>query len=173
MTHRSWKSVVLFFFVLTLAATVYGQSSTTPLVDLPNVVPPSPNAAALGKFGDIPVGEYTGIPNISIPLYTMRVGKFQLPISLNYHSGGLKVEEVASSVGLGWALSAGGVITRSMHGAPDEGAGGYLRAYNLTIDTIVRSNALTRAACMGGVDLQPDLFYYNFAGQSGKFILDT
>ena len=28
----------------------------------------SPNAASLGKYGDVPISYYTGAPNISIPL---------------------------------------------------------------------------------------------------------
>ena len=63
---------------------------------LPQIIPPSPTAAALGKYGDVPVGLYTGIPSINIPLYEINDGPLNLPISLNYHAGGIKVEEVAS-----------------------------------------------------------------------------
>ena len=54
-------------------------------------VPPSPQAADLGKYGEIPVGHQTGIPNISIPIYTIKLNDFILPISLTYHSMGNKV----------------------------------------------------------------------------------
>lgn len=47
---------------------------------------PSPNAAAFGKYVDIPVSLHTGVPNISIPLHTVSVGNLSVPISLNYHS---------------------------------------------------------------------------------------
>jgi len=169
------KKLIKGLTVLVLNAlfglSVMGQS--TQMVDLPNVIPPSPNAAALGKFGDIPVGAYTGIPNISIPLYTMKVGRYSLPISLDYHSGGLKVEELSSSIGLGWALNAGGVITRSMHGQPDESSHGYFQNYGLTDSSIASNSTTTSDFCKGILDKQPDQFYYNFTGQSGKFILDT
>lgn len=33
------------------------------------VLPPSPNAAALGHYGDVPVSLYTGLPSITVPLY--------------------------------------------------------------------------------------------------------
>lgn len=72
------------------------------------IIPPSPNAAALGKFGSMPVSLHTGTPNISIPLYTLRGRELAVPISLDYHASGIKLEEVASNVGLGWSLSAGG-----------------------------------------------------------------
>ena len=37
-----------------------------------NIIPPSPDAAALGKYGYTPVGLHTGIPQINIPIYTIR-----------------------------------------------------------------------------------------------------
>jgi len=62
-------------------------------------IPRTPNAASLGKYVDIPVGYHTGVPNISIPIYTVQEGELSLPISLSYHSSGIKVNEVASWVG--------------------------------------------------------------------------
>jgi len=63
------------------------------------IIPPSPTAASLGKYGNIPVSNYTGIPNISIPLYTIKSGEIELPITLSYYSSGIKVSEEASWVG--------------------------------------------------------------------------
>jgi len=34
------------------------------------VIPPAPNAATLGKFGEYNVSNYTGALNLSIPIYT-------------------------------------------------------------------------------------------------------
>src|ERR1700716_3943068 len=95
---------------------------------LPQPIPPSPTAASLGKYGEIPVGKYTGIPEINIPLYEITEGDIKVPISLSYHASGVKVEENASWVGLGWSLNAGGAITRSVRGKPDEL--GYLLNYS-------------------------------------------
>lgn len=85
-----------------------------------NVIPPSPNATAFNKFIDIPVSHYTGVPNINIPIYTLTLPQFSLPISLNYHAGGLKVGEHSSWIGAGWSLNAGGAINRTVRGLPDE-----------------------------------------------------
>ena len=41
--------------------------------DLPNIVPPTPEAASIGKYGDIPIGLNTGVPQISIPLVNFKV----------------------------------------------------------------------------------------------------
>ncbi len=80
----------------------------------------SPTAASLGEYVVNPVGYNTGVPNISVPLYTIKLKDFSFPISANYHGGGIKVEETASSIGLGWSLSSGGMITRSVKDKPDD-----------------------------------------------------
>src|SRR5688572_22614956 len=73
----------------------------------------SPNAASVGKFGDTPVSYHTGVPEISVPIFTIQEGNLSVPISLNYHSNGVKVDDVASWVGLSWSLNAGGSISRT------------------------------------------------------------
>lgn len=89
-------------------------------VEVPDVIPPSPTSAALGKYGDVPTDLHHGTPNISIPLYEIVVDDIRVPISLSFHASGHKVGEQASWVGLGWSLNAGGVVNRSMRGKPDE-----------------------------------------------------
>ncbi|PSR56109.1 hypothetical protein AHMF7605_22685 [Adhaeribacter arboris] len=49
-------------------------------------IPSSPNAAALMKFGDIPVSNYSGTLNIDVPLYTIESGNITVAISLAYHA---------------------------------------------------------------------------------------
>lgn len=93
-----------------------------------NVFPPSPNAAALAKFVEIPVNAHTGIPQISVPFYSWKSkkGSASVSVGLSYHAGGIKVEDVASSTGLGWSLNAGGTITRSVRGRADDDNWGYI-----------------------------------------------
>jgi hypothetical protein len=55
----------------------------------PQVTIASPNAASLGKYTDVPVNYQTGIPQINVPLYTIKEGCLTLPIGLSYHAGGL------------------------------------------------------------------------------------
>ncbi|MBB5621511.1 hypothetical protein HDE69_002572 [Pedobacter cryoconitis] len=87
---------------------------------LRDVIPPSPNSSELVKFIDNPVSFYTGNPNISLSLYDLKVKDFTLPINLNYNSSGIKVDERASNIGLGWSLDVGGIITRTVNGMPDD-----------------------------------------------------
>ncbi|WP_288146238.1 hypothetical protein, partial [Xylanibacter caecicola] len=41
---------------------------------------PTPNASDLGRYGDIPVSYYTGRPDISIPIYTLKVRDMEFPL---------------------------------------------------------------------------------------------
>ncbi len=84
------------------------------------VIPPSPTASSLSKYVDIPVSLYTGVPEITIPIFNIENNKFRLPVYLSYHSNGNKASETASWTGLGWSLNAGGIITRSVKGLPDD-----------------------------------------------------
>jgi hypothetical protein len=144
-----------------------------------DVVMAPPNAASLGKYGDIPVSNHTGVPNIDIPIYTVSDGHVSLPISLSYHSGGVKVDEMASWVGLGWSLNAGGMISRTVQGAPDDASankGWYasnqvLPEFSYTGPSQTATD-LYNAASVGNIDAEPDLFFFNFGGASGKFFFD-
>ncbi len=79
----------------------------------------SPTAESFAKYGYTPVSPYTGVPDISIPIWDLKKGDIEMPVSLSYHAGGIKVEEIASWVGLGWNLNVGGVITRQIKQLPD------------------------------------------------------
>jgi YD repeat-containing protein len=148
-----------------------------------NIIPPSPEASALAKYADIPVSLYTGTPNITIPLYDLRERDLSLPIALSYHASGHKVEDEASRVGLGWSLQAGGVITRSLRGFPDEyGPRGFLsQAAEMASRGGVGGYAVGEpeqrylwydAMVWGCRDAEPDVFYFNFAGYTGTFQFD-
>jgi len=88
----------------------------------PTIIPPSPNAAALGSFGQIPVGHFTGRPQIDIPFYSINVGGVTVPVKLSYQFMGLRPTDVVGTTGLGWVLDAGGAISRTVKGRPDEKA---------------------------------------------------
>ncbi|MDW3197410.1 MAG: hypothetical protein R8G66_33845 [Cytophagales bacterium] len=110
------KRVICYGLMVILGFVTQAQDNNT---GEPTFLPP--NAAAFSKYGDIPVSHHTGVANISIPIFTITEGNLSLPISMSYHSGGIRVDEMASWVGLGWSLNAGGVISRSVQGGLDEG----------------------------------------------------
>lgn len=112
----------LFFFIVICLMTSVGMAQN-PQSYIPteySIIPPSPEVASLMKYIDFPVSMFTGQPSISLPLYTIKSGALEIPISLSYHGGGIKASELPGIVGLGWNLNAGGCITRTVHGYPDE-----------------------------------------------------
>ena len=121
------KIQVYFIFLFVLSVQIsFGQTAGQFPPHLPQIVPVSPEAASLGKFGDVPVNLSIGKLNYFIPLYTIKVGDFTYPIYLQYNSTGLKAEEDPALVGLGWTLNAEGMITRQVRGLNDDKANGYL-----------------------------------------------
>src|SRR5699024_10022423 len=104
---------------------MYGQSSEDAYMD--NIIPPPPNAYSFVKYIDHPISHNTGVPEVSLPLFSWsNHSGLGLDLSLNYHLGGIKVEEIASNVGLGWSLQGLGVITRSIRGYADDWISGFI-----------------------------------------------
>jgi YD repeat-containing protein len=143
-----------------------------------NYTPPSPNAAALGKFGEYPVSLSSGVPSISVPLFNYKGvnSGLSLAVSLDYHAGGVRVEETASNVGMGWALNAGGVISRTVRSLPDDApVYGYLANYPLPPPyfTAGSTNIALNNCLNNAVDYEQDEFNFNFNGHSGRFMLNA
>ena len=110
-------SILLLCLWACLCGDAFAQNPST----IANVaIPPSPEASALAQYSEIPVAHYTGVPQISLPLASLSGRNLSLPVSLSYHASGIRVDQVASREGLGWSLNAGGVITRTVNGGPDE-----------------------------------------------------
>lgn len=145
--------------------------------DLPAIVPLSPNAASIAKYGEIPVGYFTGVPNIGIPIYTVQSSELSLPLSLNYHAGGNLVESVASWVGLGWSLGTIPSISRSVRGIPDENNGYFSMFNGKTVkqlwdeqySSVATFDNFRVALFDGTADSEPDIFNYSLPEESGKF----
>jgi len=158
--------IILF----SLFATIFHYSYSQPVnAQLEDVILPAPNAASLGKYGDIPVSYFTGVPSINVPIFTLQEGSLNVPISLSYHASGIKVAETASWVGIGWSLNAGGMITRTILGIADEKNDGY---YNDGINLTDTTLSTIQEIANGTLDSEPDLFNFNVNGYSGKFYFD-
>ncbi len=139
---------------------------------------PSPEVAGLGMFGTIPVGHYTGIPDISIPLYDIKVGDYVLPLSANYHLASVKPHSQSGSMGLGWNLIAGGYITRTVNCMYDELCGEdnvphgfYSHSYKMKNISNESFRQMTQDKLRGDdfFELTPDEFSFNFCGYTGNF----
>lgn len=172
------KYILLFsvFWVLNASAQ---NEEPNPFV---NIHPPT--IASLMKNIDYPVDLYHGNPNISHTLYTLKDGAIELPITLLYNASGIKVDEEASWVGLGWNLNVGGMIMQHAIGRLDEKAD-----YNITYpDSYPQGSFPAYLSLTSRINdakkfetyytkaeegrLQPDVFYFTFPGGSGKFFID-
>lgn len=126
---------------------------------------PSPEASRMRRYMDHPVALNTGVLSVNIPLYTMSVGGYSLPIALSYHAAGIKADDEHCETGLGWSLLGGGCISRSVLGVPDEQAKS--EAYN---DDNINTSLLVKALHYDA-DTWYDRYSYSFAGYSGSFII--
>ena len=126
-------------------------------------------AGTADRFASIPVNLYTGLPTISLPLYSYshRNG-LNLNISLDYFAGGVQVNQSATPEGLGWMLNAGGLITRTVRGMPDDiSSNGFL--YNGTLPSNYQPYGFQYYH--DSLDAEQDIFQFNFNGRSGKFLI--
>ncbi|MBL0745927.1 hypothetical protein [Chryseolinea lacunae] len=147
-----------------VAQTISQQEAVNKL--MPKPLPPSPNVAGLGKFGDYQVSHFSGLPEISIPLYEVKSGSLTLPVTLNYHASGVKPTDVSGWVGTGWSLSAGGQISASVRGQSDSE---YFYYYPLKPDaTTCNDFAYLKNIVNGSMDTEPDVYAYSYPGGSGK-----
>lgn len=110
------KQTFLLLFYLGICQLTFGQSAPDPIdLDLFR----TPEAAAFKRYGEESVNEYTGTADISVPLYTIKSKDIEIPLVLRYDASGIKVEQEASWVGLGWNLMVGGCINYVCAGGHD------------------------------------------------------
>jgi YD repeat-containing protein len=160
------KFIILFLLFVLSSNTLFAQNVL-------QVKPPSAEVASLGKYIDQPVSLNSGLADISIPIYNFKEGQLEIPISLSYYSGGIKVEETASKVGLGWNLNAGGVVSRTIKQLPDDSPTGYMYTnqtvteFRAKINDPLFTNEYTNS--LDSRDYEPDSFMFSFLNYSGRF----
>ncbi len=180
------KSIIL---VLLLFITTNILAQLSPSVEIN-----SPNVTAIQTVENIPIDYFTGKPNIDIPIYNLNMGSINVPISLSYNPDIVKPAEHPSWVGLGWNLNCGGVITRTVHGLPDEYynfanseevTSGYIQSANgVSFQAIPELLGIPYLYALYNstdlileeqkeVDLEADEFNFSFLGHSGKIIYDA
>ena len=162
---------LIFFSTYVSAETILAQTEYNKEVE--RLTPPSPQAAIMQRFGEYPVDYCTGVPSINIPLYEIKIGHYTLPISISYHASGIKVQDVAGPVGLGWSLMAGGMINREVKHGADQGILDY-KSESQIDELITQPNRDYGAPwCIlagdKGFDTETDRYTYSFNGKSGVF----
>ncbi|SNY99679.1 SpvB/TcaC N-terminal domain-containing protein [Flagellimonas pacifica] len=169
MVQHNVKIIVKILVLALIPIMGYSQNSTP---ELESYAPVSPNAASLGQYGLFPANHNLGTVNAGVPIYTINTGKQTMDISLSYNTKGIRVNELASWVGLGWTLNAGGAIIRNTKGIPEN--------IKATSDIIDLNNAAFNQTnydymfrvWSGQKDSQTDEFIINAPGISGTFYFD-
>lgn len=170
----------IFTTLFTCAFHTLGQTPTESLTMQ------SSNIATLGRYGDVPVSLYTGIPNINIPIYDIKAGSNVIPITLSYHAAGIMPEQHPGWTGIGWTLFCGGSISRIVNDLPDEySCESYQSSYKkmgfyYNYNCLNNEEWYTAPFLMSNIlgnnqfikDTQPDKFSFNFNGYSGNFYID-
>ncbi len=160
---------------IVLGGVVQAQSGTTEPTLNKSLIPPSPEAASMAKYGIIPTTLYTGMANVSIPICELNSGALSAPVSISYNYNGFRPGEEASRVGLGWTLQGGGVITKIIRGLDDFSTNyaNFKYHWQDLPDAVAPSVDMTYMDDLAEsrIDGEPDLYIFNFNGHSGKFIL--
>jgi YD repeat-containing protein len=183
------KHIVLLVSLL-CTLNVYSQAPQRDLF-------PTPNAAALGMYGQIPVTLFSGLPGIDIPIYEFKSRDLILPLHLSYHAGNIKPSTIPTWTGLGWNLQVGGAISRIQNDWCDEfinyqyysgdswkiKQGFFFNPGRLNTSTWSGNAALVaeadtlfgsqRAYINLRKDLAPDEFRFDFLGMSGSFFMGS
>ncbi len=202
MKTQSIKQSLLLIFLMAFQIS-FGQivdDSFDPAAESVRLAPTptSPEAQAFTKYGNTPVNMYTGTPNIQIPIYTHKGRELDLPISLTYDASGIKVEQIATNVGLGWNLNVGGRVTRLTNGMPDDFSltshtyGPYKSFWDNEVKTGITDYAdlspsptfdeqqdvidylyFLKKCNDNEYDAQPDYFSFNALGNSDMIVIDV
>ena len=178
---------ILLTILLILSRVLYSQDLQAPV---------SPNIASMGEFGNFPIGYYTGTPVIEFPLYEINLDGLIIPIKLKYNSSGIRVDQDAGWVGLGWFLETGGHITKEIRGLDDfvnwhspissqqSTLGNYYMQSYLYDTYVKKMNYNPKTKEIEGEilphqfkiivqeDTEPDIYHFNFCNYSGTFYFD-
>lgn len=137
----------------------------------------------------------TGILSPEFPLTIIRNSTDTVDIKVQYTSGsGIKVNDIADEVGLGFKLISGGSIKRILRGLPDEQDGGWLAnnavsslknsqlvneylgdfvSTNSTFSFSTYLNQVLNRGASPSLDAETDVYEYNIPGSSGFFFYNN
>ncbi|WP_330744925.1 DUF5977 domain-containing protein [Chryseobacterium sp. CP-77] len=129
------------------------------------------------KIEPFGLNKVVGKVNVKIPLYEIDFQGLKIPIELVYNSGGVKADQFATEVGLGWALNTGGEINKNIVKINDAKSNiqysfGLSKLYEFCLGylssiTMDFSNSMPSY----NKDL-PDVYDVNFLGLNSSFYID-
>lgn len=129
---------------------------------------PGQQAQGILESKNVTVDHATGTFHYRVPLYTLKSGAFELPVTLDYTARGVRVDDQPGLVGYNWTLNTGGVVTRTVRGGmADELSGGYAHSESAITplwDDVTNVNLHRR-------DGESDIFTAVFNGRSVNFLI--
>ncbi len=128
----------------------------------------------------------TGAVSMSVPIWTAEQYGLSIPISVSFNGNGIKKNELNSLFGP-WNLNVGGLINVEQRGLYDREDGGsailgkgFCYSGSYVVDNVggINSSFVLHAVHKDEnsgkfSDTEPDIFYYNFPGGSGKFVYNN
>lgn len=184
MTRVSpWAIALCVGFLLAISGTLHAQTDpTNPAMD---IGVKSPTAAAFSSVAELPVDLASGQATFTVPLFTVEGVTLSLPIALSYRTSEINLSAVPSNVGQNWSLQAGGLISRTMFGLPDDDQHGYpFTGYNALQDdrnfyiddpSAPSSGPTNQQTFIQNIenrliDVHPDAFSFVSPSGSGQFV---
>lgn len=171
---KNLTSIAILVMGAIAAQSGTNQPSNDAGKNVPAIFPPTPESYKFGTYGNMPIGLFTGSPNVDIPITSFSSGSINLPISLNYSSNGIKIDDTNGSVGLGWRFISAGVITRVIRDLPDEITPfGSIETPDIAVlgfnnPTVKDYLQLCKE---DNFDSEQDLYMANFNGRNLKFVI--
>ncbi|GHT24931.1 hypothetical protein AGMMS4957_18830 [Bacteroidia bacterium] len=183
------RNKLVLLFVIIVALQVKAQSLDLSRINTPQIIPSSPQSRVFEKYVNHEINEYSGVPEIVIPLYEIEMKGLKIPVTLTYDASGIKYKQYDGEIGAGWSLNIGGYrVSRTVYGKPDE----TVPFYNVDTFNSVKNNDWQRDIYLahmnleyhqivGAVNAHPnqnwicdgqyDQFTYNLPTTSGHFII--
>lgn len=91
--------ILLFLLLVSIAAPAQTEVSyRRGATQLEDIFPPSPEADSRVKYSDVPFTHSTGAAEYSVPIYELNGRRLSIPVSLDYCSNGIRMDEIAGSI---------------------------------------------------------------------------
>jgi YD repeat-containing protein len=173
-----------FLMIFTMMARSQDPNSGNTLMQYNRSASPSGNTSFLNAAASISPSLYTGGLGISLPIYTLTGSDLKIPITIGYTAAnGVRPSDPNATVGMDWALAAGGSIARTVRGLPDETTNGYLGTNQEGATAVTDfnnkntsvwnfNNTLNNVNHQSIIDGEPDIFVVSTPMFSVQFTID-
>ncbi len=165
------KNLILLSFFLIL----YSHGKAQQTIQLSGSLPKVQTAEALAvqRYTTYPMDYSTGLANITIPLYEIKVGDITLPITLSYHSSGFRPNEATGRIATGWTLNAEPSVSKQVRGLDDGASNQIYGIYNYDPDLYKAQygSLYYKRVADGKLDALSDVYFYKLADKTGSFVL--